>query len=60
MKLSEYDDEDLIEEIKHRGIKITVDMNSMDINIDGESHTVTTIFKGVKVYIGGVEFELTQ
>jgi len=47
MKLSEYDDEDLIEEIKRRGIKIEVMWHYKNNELSAE-----------KVKIGGVAFDI--
>ncbi len=33
MKLSEYSDEDLIEEIKHRGLELKVHINSVEVDV---------------------------
>ena len=46
MKLAEYSDEDLIEEIRHRGIKIEVHVHFFD------SKSV------MQVLIGGVAFDI--
>jgi len=47
MKLSEYSDEDLIEEIRHRGIKIQVMWHYKNNELSAE-----------KVKIGGVSFDI--
>lgn len=47
MRLSEYDDESLLEEVKHRGFEIKV--KSRDNPITREP---------LKIIIGGIEFEL--
>ena len=46
MKLSEYDDEEIIEEIKHRGLKIEV----WDCQLGQPAHNIS-------VKIGGVDFK---
>ena len=33
MKLSEYDDEDLIEEIKRRGIELKIHIDSVEVSV---------------------------
>lgn len=33
MKLSEYSDEDLIEEIKHRGLELKVHVSSVEVDV---------------------------
>lgn len=50
MKLSEYSDDELIEEIKHRGIKIGLLWRG--------SFKSPTLLEPVQVKIGGVVFEL--
>ena len=50
MKLSEYSDDEIIEEIKHKGIKIEVTM------IDNRPWGVIQFPKNVK--IGGVTFDI--
>lgn len=54
MKLSEYDDETLLEEVKHRGFKIEI----VDIKLNDPwfSKWVAT---QINIRIGGIQFELS-
>jgi len=57
MKLSEYSDEDLIEEIRHRGIKIEVPIMELRIiQLPSNIQMPELIAKQVK--IGGVAFDI--
>jgi len=60
MKLSEYSDEDLIEEIRHRGIKIEIDnCEVFEVSGDKSEHSlVRNIDVPLQVKIGGVAFDI--
>lgn len=49
MKLSQYDDDELLEEVKHRGFKIDVHLEPLGKWAMGLTH----------ITIGGIRFELT-
>ena len=59
MKLSEYDDETLLEEVKKRGFKIEVPIEyHYHDSGDGEGFQTQAFVKAIK--IGGVRFDITN
>lgn len=58
MRISEYSDEDLLEEVKHRGMKIEIWDNVLCKPIHAGYFLDEQDFKELQIKIGGVTFDV--